>query len=267
MSLIATRGLSFHAQRLGSRGRPPLVMLHGLLIGTLASWYFTAAPALAEEREILLYDLRGHGRSARVTSGYDVATMAADLDAMAATLGPGPVDLAGHSFGALVALRFTLDHPERVRRLALVEAPLPPSQLRELDQLTGRSPDELVASLPEGLRAAVAEGGRRARRFVDSIRFLTTETTLLGDLGKEPDIADAELGRLACPVLCVYGDRSSCRSVGERLARVVPTARLVVLPGGHFLHLDATASLTRELVAFFDAPSDGGPAPAAGRHG
>jgi len=232
--------------------RPPVVMLHGLFIGTLASWYFTAAPVLARERRVLLYDLRGHGKSDRPANGYDVATMAGDLDAILTAVHAAEVDLVGHSYGALVALRFALDRPERVRRLCLVEAPLPPSRFRELEEFAARTPDAMVTALPEGLRAVVVGGGRKAARLLESLDFLATKTSLLSDLGREPDLDDATLGRLRCPVLCVYGDRSSCRAVGERLARVVQGARLEILSGGHFLPLEAPGPLTRTLAEFLD---------------
>src|SRR5262245_51278412 len=141
---VVTGGITFHTQELGTGDRPSAVMLHGLLLGTLAAWYFTAAPALARERRVLLYDLRGHGRSERTPTGYDVATMARDLSALAAAFDERPIDLVGHSFGALVALRFALDHPARVRRLVLVEAPLPPSRFPEMEELAARTPAQMV---------------------------------------------------------------------------------------------------------------------------
>src|SRR5438874_2398461 len=260
MPQVTARGLAFHVQEVGAG--PPVVMLHGLLIGSLASWYFTAAPSLARSHRVRVYDLRGHGRSERARTGYDVATMAGDLAALIADL-DGPVDLVGHSWGALVALRFALDHPARVRRLAIVEAPLPPSRAVELADFVGVAAvagesgatdarTRLLDALPVTLRDAVARGRRQAERLLDSLAFLVFESSLLADLRRERDFSDAELARLTVPTLCIYGDRSACLPAGERLARVAPGAKLRVLPGGHYLHLDARAPLIAALEGFLD---------------
>lgn len=247
----ATRdGVTLHVQELGSG--PPVVMLHGLLVGNMTTWYFSAASELSKKHRVILFDLRGHGMSARATRGYDVATMAGDLESIVDRVAREPVALVGHSYGAAVALTFALRHPERVRKLALVEAPLPPSRLEELDRFLGQSPDTMLDALPEVLRAAVVGGGRRGRRFVDAMRFLATESSLFADLRRAEDIPDDALAALRCPLLAVYGTESSCRPVGVRLRRVVPGAQHVELEGGHFLPLEAPAALTATLGGFLD---------------
>jgi pimeloyl-ACP methyl ester carboxylesterase len=249
MPLVAANGLQFHVQELGA-GRA-VVMLHGLLIGSLASWYFTAAPALSQTHRCRLYDLRGHGRSERAPSGYDVATMSTDLAALTADLAE-PFDVVGHSFGAVVALRFAIDHPARVRRVVVVEAPLPPSSAVELVKFLDQTPDRMLEALPASLRAAVAGGRRQAERLVKSLSFLALDSTLLADLRAEPDIPDADLARIAAPVLLAYGDQSACLATGRRLSKVIPGAVLAVLAGGHYLHLDARAELTGLIAEHLD---------------
>jgi len=249
VSHVVANGVTFHVQRLGDAG-PPAVMLHGLLLGSVASWYFTAAPALARDHRVLLYDLRGHGKSERVPSGYDVATMSRDLACLTADDVAEPLDLIGHSFGALVALRFALDNPGRVRRLVLVEAPLPPSRFGQFAAFLEQSPGEMVESLPGPLREAMAGGSRRARRLLQSLSFLVGETSLVRDLEAEADIPDRELATVRCPTLCVYGNDSECRPVGDRLVAAMPNAELLALAGGHYLHLDQAEALTARIAEF-----------------
>jgi pimeloyl-ACP methyl ester carboxylesterase len=242
-------GLSFHTQALGAAGAP-LCMLHGLLIGSMTTWFFGAAPRLARRHRVLIYDLRGHGRSARPPAGYGLEAMADDLGALLdgfAPAGGPPVTLVGHSWGALTALRFALRHPARVARLALVEAPLPPSEVVELAALASRGPEALLAALPPLLSEALVRGGRRGRGLLAQVRSLIAETSLLDDLAAEKEV-DASSLRL--PVLCLYGDRSRCRPGGERLARAIPGAELTILPGGHFLPVEAPQAVAAELERF-----------------
>ena len=252
MPLAARNGVNLHIVELGAAG-PPVVMLHGLLLGSLATWYFTAAQALTRRHRVLLFDLRGHGRSERPPSGYDVATHVADLGAVVSSFTDEPVALVGHSFGAVVALRYAIHEPARVRSLALVEAPLPPSRLAELDEFLTRPAEERAGALPEALRGAVLRGERGGLRLLENLRALAEDTSLLADLRAAEDVGDDELARLVCPVLAVYGAASSCRPAGRRIARAAPDARLVEVEGGHFLPLEAPAALTHLLTGFLHA--------------
>ncbi len=257
MSCVEANGLTFHVQELGQG--PPVAMIHGMFLGNLASWYFSVAPILAGEHRVLMYDLRGHGRSERATTGYDLDTQAADLRALTARFDGQPLDLVGHSYGGLVALRFAVDHPERVRRLAIVEAPLPPQQIAENRAVLGLHPDMMLEVMdPARLRAAIGAAGhdadelmgrllppgmkdtllgskRRLRNFFRGLHFLMTETTIGRDVEAERDFTSAELANLERPVLAVYGESSSCRPAGDRLAAELPQARLEIMPCGHYV--------------------------------
>ena len=250
MHVAGYEGVTLHAQELGSG--PPVVMLHGLLVGNMTTWYFSAAPELAKHHRVILFDLRGHGLSERAARGYDVETMSRDLEAVIETLAKEPAIVVGHSYGAVVALARALRQPELVTKLAAVEAPLPPSRLEELEGFLGKTPDAMLDALPEVLRDALVGGGRRGRRFVEAMRFLAQESSLFDDLRRAEDIADDALAKLACPLLAVYGRGSSCRKVGDRLARVVPGARLEEIDGGHFLPLERPAALTQTIARFVD---------------
>jgi pimeloyl-ACP methyl ester carboxylesterase len=245
MPIVTANGLRLHVQELGEG--PPVVMVHGLLIGSLATWYFTAAPVLARSHRVRMFDLRGHGRSERAKTGYDVRSLVGDLAAIAEDL--GPVDVVGHSWGALVAIRFALEHAARVRRLAIVEAPLPPSSAVEMTAFLNAEPGRWLDALPAPLRDAAASGRRQADRLIKSLEFLILESSLLDDLRAEPDIPDDALARISCPTLVVCGDQSACLPAGKRIAAAIPGAKLAVLSGGHYIHLDARAELTAALEA------------------
>ena len=229
MAYRRARGLRFHVQHLGAgRDGVPVVMLHGLFTGSLASWYFTAAPALARTHPVRLLDLRGHGLSDCPPDGYDSATQGDDVLALCDDLPEFAV--VGHSFGALLGLRLARDHTDRVRALACVEPPL--VALRDPGPGTERD-------------APADEAGETERR-------LLTETTILADLRAEPPVTDDDLRALDVPLLFAFGAGSWCAPAAERVAAVRPDAEVVVLEGGHALHLDARAEVADLLVGFLD---------------
>jgi esterase len=250
MPVIEANGIHFNVQVKGEG--LPLVMVHGAFVGSLASWYLTVAPALYRKHRVVLYDLRGHGKSDRPISGYDAATMAADLDAVASASCSAPFALVGHSYGALVAMRYTLDHPEKVTRLSILDAPLPPGEMRTFEEFLRRTPEELIASLPPATRLMVRLGGRRVTKFIESIQFLAFETNLTKDILAASEISDEALGTINCPVLCIYGENSPCLPAGQRLRAAIPSSRLEIVPGGHFVHVDAKKQVAQNLLEFLD---------------
>ncbi|MEV4197444.1 MULTISPECIES: alpha/beta fold hydrolase [Micromonospora] len=96
---------------------PSLVFCHG---GPgLWDYFDETAALLGDFVRIVRWDQRGCGRSER-RGPYMVARFVADLDAVRQHLGASRVSLLGHSWGAMLALRYALDHPDRVSRLIYV---------------------------------------------------------------------------------------------------------------------------------------------------
>jgi pimeloyl-ACP methyl ester carboxylesterase len=107
------------------RHEPPFLLVHGL--ASNARLWDGVARRLAEAgRLAAAVDLRGHGRSERPDSGYDFATIAEDLRALIAALGPDfdrPI-LVGQSWGANVILDFAVRYPALIRGIVLVDGGL-----------------------------------------------------------------------------------------------------------------------------------------------
>ena len=250
MTFEVIDGIRFHRQELGAKApidAVPVVMLHGLLTGSLASWYLTCAPTLARARRVVLYDQRGHGQTDVTPNGYGSHEQAADLDALTTDL--APFALVGHSFGALVAARFAVARPERVRALALVEPPLG----SRLPTPTDRGG---VTDVDEWLTAAGADPASLPRRQRDRIRKLLTTTALRAELAVEPPFTDDDIARLPRPVVVVFGNRSPLARVAASVRTALPDARVAVLDGGHALQVDARdelAGLLTEFLASVDA--------------
>lgn len=96
----------------------PLVLIHGVG-NSLAAWDGVSA-RLRDRYRIVRYDQRGHGESEKVPGPYAVEDFSGDLQALLDALGIKRAHVAGHSLGGLVAQSFALDHPDRLRKLALI---------------------------------------------------------------------------------------------------------------------------------------------------
>lgn len=251
MPYIDSGGIRLHVQQLNPDCDETLILLHGLLVGSLAMWYFTAAPLLAQNHRVIMYDLRGHGKSEKVGSGFDIGSMVRDLTAIIDHFQLKTVSIAGHSYGALIALNYSLNNPGRVKKLGIIEAPLPPSDMAEMDLFMNRTPDEMVKALPEWLQALVCSGKRQAVKLIQSLEYLAFESTLFSDLQKEPDLDNSLLNTLSPPTLLLYGSLSSCMPCGQRMAAEIPGSTLITLPGGHYLPVECAGDVNHHLMEFF----------------
>lgn len=235
MPEVLIGGVRLHAVVLGEG--PPAVLVHGLLLGNLSTLLFGLGARLAVQRRVLGADLRGHGRSERTASGYDVGTLAEDLRGLRAALGlGGPAWLVGHSYGALVALEHARRCPEEVERLVLIEPPLAAGDLDELMAFLRQPAEAMWAALPEGLR----DGGRRGRRQLEAILALGTQTDLLATLARRPAAPLELIAALGSRCAFVFGEDSPCRRM---VGALPPEAPVRLLPGGHFLPHEQPARL------------------------
>jgi pimeloyl-ACP methyl ester carboxylesterase len=158
---IDLRGLPFHYRDWGGDGRPVL-LLHGLA-STCHIWDLVA-PLLAEDFRVVALDQRGHGLSAQVEDGFDFATVSGDAAAFIGFLGWEQPVIAGHSWGADVALELAAAHPELASGLIFVDGGTiepsarpgwTPEQARE-----DMAPPIFSGFTPEMMRSRVKEGAR-----------------------------------------------------------------------------------------------------------
>ncbi|MDP3856697.1 MAG: alpha/beta hydrolase [Stagnimonas sp.] len=234
----------------------PVLMLHGLANGNMATWFSGYASPLSAQRQVLLYDQRGHGGSTLPKRGFDLDSQADDLVAVLDHYGLGqrPVDVVGHSMGALVALHHALRTPSKVRRLVLVDAPMPAREFVAPSLLGAGSPEVLSDYIDSHLAAVAGLGGRRKERLRQRLTALFFETSLVQDVLRMDAEPEAALQALQVPTLLVYGRHSPCVAAGRQLARLLPNAQLVLLDCGHYIPEEAPAALRTQLERFLEVP-------------
>ena len=118
---IATNGVSIHVRSGGSG--PAVLLLHGY--GETGDMWVPLAAALARDHTVIVPDLRGLGLSSKPAGGFDKKTQADDVGGVLTALGVERADVVAHDIGNMVAFQFAARYPQRVRRLVLIDAPVP----------------------------------------------------------------------------------------------------------------------------------------------
>src|SRR5713101_559945 len=118
---IATNGATLHV-RIGGKG-PAVLLLHGY--GETGDMWAPLAAELAPGHLVVVPDLRGIGLSSRPASGYDKKTQAGDIAGVLDALKIEKADLVTHDIGNMVGYAFAAQHPDRVTKFVLMDAPLP----------------------------------------------------------------------------------------------------------------------------------------------
>ena len=182
--VVSCRGIEVNVATSGSG--PAILLLHGFP-HTWELWS-RVIPELAENHFVIAPDLRGHGGTTRAADGYDLATLSLDALALLDALGVVEADVMAMDVGASIAFYLALVHPERTRRLVIMEAiigDLPRPGLPDASLpwwfgfhgvpglaetvLEGHEDDYLGYFLDNGVRNGPLDPALRAR-FIDAYR-------------------------------------------------------------------------------------------------
>lgn len=216
----------------------PLLLIHGL--GATGTMFQPLLPRLSGRYQAIVPDLRGHGLSQRLPGPDSVDRLAADVVNLLDLLGVGSCFILGYATGGAVAQQVARDYPTRVRGLALVcSYARGAATLRE--QIEARLRPELYRLL-----GARGMGTLAARRAPASESAFVRDLLAANHGGRVAPVARALLTfdsrawlpQLGCPALVVAGERDTTTPAhhARELARLLPRARLSVLPGaGHWL--------------------------------
>ena len=223
--------------------------------------------ALADRITATLYDLPSHGRSSDWDGTGDLHDVATDMGRALLT---EPMDLIGHSFGATVAMRLAMEHPEMVRSVTMIEpvyfAPAIADHPDEMFAALGVN-EEFNAAWDSGDRETAARcfnraGGDgtkwadfspRARSYMtDRIHFVVGSAPFL-----EEDSAgllkNDMFARATMPALLIKGGKSNAAAgyINDAIARRLPDATSTTIEGaGHMAPLTHPEQVAVIIQAF-----------------
>ena len=119
---IQVDGARVHYQEFGDASKPPIILIHGYTASVYV--WKSAAPMLAAEGfRVIAVDLLGFGYSEKPKwFDYSIQSQARMVSRFMNRMGIGRATVIGSSYGGAVAATLTLDYPERVEKLVLVDA-------------------------------------------------------------------------------------------------------------------------------------------------
>ena len=260
MPSLVANGLSCYYE-LHGQGEP-LVLIHGL--GGDSAFWDGSLSALAPHFQLVVYDLRGSGRTLAVDTPYSMALLADDLAALLTALRIEQAHVLGFSLGGNVALAFARQYPERVSKLVLAATFATMNRQARLfldavlDTYAQSGSARLVFNLvapwlfsPEFLaQAAHAEFFRYSSDEPHPQPFSAWHHQYRAQ--QQFDLR-ADLLAIQAPALVLGGaqDRLAHPEDATLLARHLPNARLDLLPGaGHLFHYEQPAWFHQHVLAF-----------------
>ena len=276
-------GVTIHYVKGGSG--PPLLLLHGYPQSHVM-WH-KVAPQLAERFTVVVSDLRGYGDSSKPATTddqtpYSKRATANDQVKLMEALGFDDFYVAGHDRGGRVAHRMALDHPDRVRKLAVLDIAPTYVMYSTTDFSFALAyyhwffliqpyplPETMIGADPEFyLRKKFGQWGRDESAFPEEamneyMRCFTPETIhascedyrASATIDMKHDQADIDAGvGLLCPVLALWGNKGY---VGNKYNVVVEWQKWAAdvrgfgVPCGHYLPEEAPEETLQALLEFF----------------
>lgn len=249
---------------------PPLVWLPGWINHLEVMWerdaYRCFFERLARHRTVILYDKHGVGLSDRDRTTFTLAADVADLEAVLEALSLSQVSLVGNSQAGAVACSFAVDQPSRVDRLILHGA------WARQDKADLQAAYDAVLGLIQG------HWGLATRVFTDLFVPDADAADRAWFARFQRECADADfafgmlelcfaldvrplLPHVRAPTLVLHrdGDRVAHRSHGRELARLIPGASFVKVPGrAHFPWEEDTAPVLDAMERFLGVPTTAG---------
>ena len=218
-------GIDMYYEVHGRRDGVPLVLLHGGG-STLEVTFSGVLPVLAASRKVIAVEEQGHGRTTDRDQPVAFESSADDVAALLRHLKVDKADLFGFSNGASVALQVAIRHPHLVRKLVFA------SSITKRDgaqpQLWKLIEQADFSNMPQPLKDAFL------RVNPDVQKLKTMHDKDAARMRSFKDVPDDAVRSVRAPTLIVLGDRDIVKlEHAVELTRLIPGARLLVLPGGH----------------------------------
>ena len=249
---------------------PPVVLIAGL--GYSAWMWQRMAPLLAEQFQVITFDNRGSGRSARPPGPYDAWLLAADTVGLLDGLSLEKAHIVGHSMGGFIAQALALAYPQRLERLVLAATnfggpnhiPIEPEAMAVLTDVSG----DPLERLRRGIAVSTAPGFSERQPEIVERWLQYRQDEPLDPQGYQAQLAiglgllaadkcfEPRLGAVTAETLIIFGEHDHVVPPGnaDLLADAIPDSRVRILSGaGHVFPLEIPAEAAQVIAGFLNA--------------
>jgi len=281
--IVLSTGVELDVATAGDPAGPPIILLHGFP-ESHRTWRHQI-PVLATDNFVIAPDQRGYARSSKPegVENYTHDKLVADVLALADHFGIDRFTLVGHDWGGAIAWMAALQHPGRVTRLIIANAPHPfVFQKTLFDDPEQRAASQYITrfrdtSIDRGLVGAGLEhffgstfvqhvtatiAGADKAAYLDEwsqpgamtamlnwYRASAVEVPAVGTEAPRPAFLDAPFPPIIVPTLVIWGVRDKallpCQLDG--LEALVPDLTIVKIDAGHFVPWEAPEAVTQAM--------------------
>ena len=254
----------------------PVVLIHGYPLSS-ASWEKQVPALLDGGYRVIAYDRRGFGKSSQPTTGYNYDTFAEDLHKLITHLRLRNFTLVGFSMGGGEVARYIGKYGSKDVAKAVIIGGIPPYLLKTSDNAEG-----VDASVFEGIQKAVAAdryaffteffknfyntdvhlGKRVSEQAIQAswnVACISSATASLACVPTWHEDFRGDVAKIDVPTLVIHGDSDRIvpfSAAGERTAKLVPGAELVVVKDGpHNIAWTHPDEVNNALLQFLAKPS------------
>jgi 3-oxoadipate enol-lactonase len=258
MFFLETNGITHHYAMDKNKDKPVLVFCNSL--GSDLRIWDGLVSHVAGDFNIIRYDSRGHGLTDAPVPPYCLDDLVQDLVGLLDRLEIKDAAVCGLSVGGLVAQRFAISHPQRLRALVLCDTGMRIGSLASWEERIATVKQSGLAPLIDfSMERWFTQRFRdrhpvELRGYANMLRRMPVE----GYLGTCYALRDADLTAqspgIGKPVLVLCGDQDAATppELGQELARAIPGARFsFIRDAGHLSCIEQPEAMARHMIEFF----------------
>jgi pimeloyl-ACP methyl ester carboxylesterase len=239
----------------------PLVLIHG--VGMQSAAWDPQTQALARTHNVIAVDMPGHGGSDCLARTPELPDYVTWLNAFVTGLGCGPVNVAGHSMGALIAGGFAARYPHLTRRVAVLNGvgPRPPGARRAVEARAAALQDGVIDTatpLDRWFGNDPCEDAPRSHvaTWLNNVNP-QGYADAYGAFSRGDDVYSDQWPNVSCPMLALTADRdqNSTPEMARWMASQARNGTTCVIKGHrHMVNLTAPDAVTKALQNWLNQP-------------